>query len=487
MKLSKLYPRHSAIRPSVRKLDKNLFSFQILIKFLILLLGVGGFYLWGLKSPFFKSILNEIENYYYFSIEKVFHMSAGQKVWIFAPALFFDTPRYYLSNFIVFVLSLFKRLFQKQKPHPYAKMENCPLVSLIVPVYNEGKTIEQTLSSILENNYPRFEVIVIDDCSEDGTETVCRRYEKMGRIVYVRKKQREGKPHSLNYGRRFAKGEIIVHVDGDCIFYRDAIFEAVKFFIDPKVGAVAGNLKVMNDRASWMARFQAAEYAMCIGVQRQWLAMTDTLQIASGAFSCFRKKILQNLQGVDSETGEDLDITLKVRKMGYKVAFAPRAICFTEVPETPWLLAKQRILWDRCYIRINLRKHFNIANVKNFRATDLFAVVSDLFFNLFVLLIFPFYLAYIFVYYSQLFVFIAVITYLFYTAFNFIQLAIAVWLSETARRDCVFILYAPLFFLYTLYLRFFRVFAYFLEIFRVDYNKQGYFPQKVWKSMPEHW
>jgi len=480
MKLSKLH-RRPLRAPFLKRFDKpqssKIFLAGLLLSMIILIVA-------GLlaQNPFLRQAFHFLEKYFLFSIQKIQTMTPAQKFWLVAPALLFDTTRYYITNILVFFLQMFG--FGN---FPKKILDPSPFVSVLVPVYNEEKTLSYTLDSLLENNYPHFEVIVVDDCSQDRTESICRQYQQKGKIVYLRKQIREGKPHSLNYARQFAKGEIVVHVDGDCMFYRDALSEAVKYFADPKVGAVAGNLKVMNDRMSFVAALQAIEYAICIGVQRQWLAMTDTLQIASGAFSCFRKKILQDLKGVDAETGEDLDITLKVRKMGYKIAFAPRAICFTEVPESARALARQRILWDRCYIRINLRKHFNIVSLKNFRIGDFLAVVTDLIFNLLILLLFPVYVAYVILYYPFLLPFLFLITFVFYTAINFIQILIAIYFSSNPKRDLIFVLYTPFFFLYSLYLRFFRAFAYVLEIFRVDYNKRGYFPEKVWKSMPEHW
>lgn len=421
------------------------------------------------------------------ALHKFLSLDRWTQFLILGPALLFDSTRYYLTNFFVLLVALTTKILRLHKEHPYEKAENCPLVSVIVPVYNEGKTIRHTLDSLLDNNYPHFEVIVVDDCSSDRTSIVCKKYYEEGKIIYVKKRERAGKPNSLNYGLKLAKGEIVIHVDGDCIFYRDAIFNAVRAFIDPKVGAVAGNLRVMNDKQNLLTELQAVEYGMCINVQRRWLSMTDSLQIASGAFSGFRKELLVDLMGVDTETGEDLDITLKVRKMGYKIAFVPEAICLTEVPDTLGSLAKQRILWDRCYIRINLRKHFNIANPWHFRFGDFLSVLTDIFFNLVILLFFPVYLVCVALYYPHLFGFILLVTYFFYTAMNFFQIMIVIFLSNEMKRDFSFIFFTPLYFFYGTYLKMVRIFAYVLEIFRMKYFKQGAYPSQVWKNMPEHW
>ena len=439
------------------------------------------------KIPFLKDLFTPLLDSIKTSIYKFRQMSRWMQFLVLGPALLFDSTRYYLTNLIAFLVLMGKKIFVSKTPHPYTNPLNCPLVSVIVPVYNERKTIRHTLDSLLENNYPNFELIVIDDCSSDRTSVVCSKYQAEGKITYMRKRARGGKPNSLNYGLKLAKGKIIIHVDGDCIFYRDAILNAVKPFINPKVGAVAGNLRVMNDKENLLTELQSIEYGMCINVQRRWLSMTDTLQIASGAFSCFRKELLEDLMGVDTETGEDLDITLKIRKMGYKVVFVPEAICLTEVPDTLSTLARQRILWDRCYIRISLRKHFNIADLRHFRFGDFLSVITDIIFNLIILLFFPVYIVWISIFYPKLLVFVLTVTYLFYGIVNLFQIVLAILMSQDIKRDVTFIFYAPLYFFYATYLRMVRTFAYILEIFRMHYFKVGAFPQQVWKNMPEHW
>lgn len=487
MKLSKLNHRLLPPPGAFEGISQKIIYFRILLKFIVIFFILAVIFLILFKSSLLKPIWGWALNYFFFCVEKVSQMSGWQKFWLLGPAILFDTTRYYFTNLIVFIVQFFKRLFIQPKPHPYDNPANCPFVSVIIPVYNEEKTIRHTIESILANHYPHYEVLVVDDCSTDQTSSICRKYQKEGKIRYLRKTERGGKPAVLNYGLNFAKGEIVIHFDGDSIFYRDTIYEAVKPFIDPKVGAVAGNLKVLNDRSSLPARLQAAEYGMGISVQRIWLSMTDTLQIASGAFGCFRKKLLLSLKGTDPEVGEDSDITLKIRKMGYKVRFVAKAISFTDVPPTWRALYRQRVLWDRCYIRVNLRKHFNIANFRHFRFGDFLAVVTDLIFNLGLLFIFPIYIWVIGFWYPHLILFILAVTYLYYTFMNFIQMLIVVSLSDDPGHDFIFIFYTPIFFVYSCYLRTIRIHAYLLEIFRSSRYKKGYFPEKIWKGMPEYW
>ncbi|MGB2706076.1 MAG: glycosyltransferase [Candidatus Omnitrophota bacterium] len=399
---------------------------------------------------------------------------------LFAPALLFDTTRYYVTNTIIFFLDFFKKE-ESVGPVPYL-----PMVSAIIPARNEGERLKSTLETILENNYPNFEVIVSDDCSEDGTAQLCKQYVDRGLIKYVRTSMRSGKPAALNYAFKFSKGEIIIYFDGDIALDRDAISEAVKPFKDTRVGVVSGNIKVRNDTESLASRLQAAEYGMSIAVGRRWQALIDRLQIASGAFGCFRREVLVDVKGADPEYGEDLDLTLKARKIGFKIAFAPKAVAMTDVPKTWARLFSQRVRWDRCYIRLNLRKHRDMFDFYAFKWQDFLAGLEDIFFNLILLFVFPIYIAFILIFVPELFFFILMITYLFYAIMNFGQLVIVALLSERPGRDAIFILYAPLFFLYSLFLRAARMLAYFLEFIRSDFMKDGFFPKKIWGNMPEY-
>ncbi len=426
-------------------------------------------------------IFTEFFDYLQACLNDVAERSPVMVFFLFAPALLFDTARYYITNTAVFILSLFEKETSGGEVAPYL-----PKVSVIVPARNEGERLKSTLDTILENSYPNFQVIVSDDCSEDETPRLCKRYVDKGLITYVRMKVRSGKPAALNYAFKFSSGEIIIHLDGDIAVDRDAIAEAVKYFKDPRVGAVSGNIKVRNDRKTLATRLQAAEYGMTIAVGRRWLALVDRLQIASGAFGAFRKEILTDIKGADPEYGEDLDLTLKVRKLGFKVAFAPKAIAMTDVPETWVRLFSQRVRWDRCYIRLNLRKHRDMFDFYAFKWQDFLAGIEDILFNLVLLFAFPVYVVFILVFVPQLFLFILTITYLFYMAMNMGQFIIVALLSERPYRDAIFILYVPLFFLYSLFLRSARILAYFLEFTRSDFMKDGFFPKKIWGNMPEY-
>ncbi|MCE9624674.1 MAG: glycosyltransferase family 2 protein [Deltaproteobacteria bacterium] len=420
-----------------------------------------------------------------FDFENLRRITEWQWLLLLAPALLFDTTRYYLTNFLYSLFSLFQFFLPKKKDRRGTSSDS-PMVSILLPVYNEGPDLREVLDSILGNLYPNFELLVIDDASSDETRGLCLDYQARGKLRYFRKRIRGSKPSSLNYGLFFARGDYVLHLDGDTRLERSAILEMMKAVQDPRVGGVAGNLFARNARQNLTTLLQSAEFAMTINAQRRWLAPMDLLQIASGAFSLFKKKIMVRSRGVDPEYGEDLDITIKARKMGARIAFAPDAIAETALPPTMGGLFRQRLRWDRCYVRLNLRKHGNLINLLRFRLGDFVCMVLDFFFNLVLLLFFPVYLVWVEIKIPGSMPFILVVTYLFYTLVIFTQITISFFLSPKKHREWRWFLTVPVYFLYSLYLRIIRASAYLLEAFRSKRGSSRFFPDYVRSQIPRY-
>ncbi|MFO1518289.1 MAG: glycosyltransferase [bacterium] len=420
-----------------------------------------------------------------FDFSHVYHLTRHEWIVLLLPALLFDTTRYYLTNTVYFFLRLIPR-FRRKEDRGKGKEPFYPTVTVLVPVYNEGTHLQKVLDAVLGNEYPDFEVIVVDDASTDETWKLCRRYQEEGKIRYLRKKIRGSKPSSINYGLLFARGELVMLMDGDTLLDKEAIFQMVQPFRDSKVGGVSGNLAISNAGKNLLTLLQSAEFSMTIGIQRRWLSLTDMLQIASGAFSVFRKSVLHSLRGVDPEYGEDLDITLKTRKMGYDVVFAPKALAYTDMPTTLGGIFRQRLRWDRCYIRINLRKHGNMIRIGRFRFTESLSIVLDFLFNLLLLFLFPLYVTWVAVFIPQMTWFVLIVTYIFYTLANVEQLLISAWLSKYEGPRFRWLLTVPFLFPYFLYLRAIRAFAYLLEIVRSGRFQSQFFPEAVRKQIPRY-
>src|SRR5262249_38123494 len=182
------------------------------------------------------------------------------------------------------------------------------------------------------------------------------------------------------------KAEVIVGLDADAELRPDAIWEAVQPLANPRVGIVSGAVLGRNPFVNLITWFQAYEFIHTVFVGRILTARLRVLGIASGAFSAIRRTALDQGFGWDEGSSADLDLTLRIRKAGFEVAFAPYAECYTDMMPTWWALIKQRLRWDRgTTIRNHARKHIDMAYVwsRNFRLRDYLVLAESFFFSLF--------------------------------------------------------------------------------------------------------
>ena len=221
-----------------------------------------------------------------------------------------------------------------------------PAVSVVVPAYNEGKVIAQTITSLLAQEYPGpLEIVVVDDGSPDGTSAVVREQFGDEPRVVVYDKPNGGKATALNFGIARASGEIVIGLDADTLFEPGTVAHLVAPLVDPRVGAVAGNAKVGN-RINLVTRWQALEYITSQNLDRRAFALLDCITVVPGAVGAWRKSLVLEAGGFSSDTlAEDQDLTLAIGRRGHRVAYAADAIAWTEAPDTLRTLAKQRFRW----------------------------------------------------------------------------------------------------------------------------------------------
>ncbi len=236
-------------------------------------------------------------------------------------------------------------LIEKLRPAPADHPEYKPQVTVMVPAYNEEAAIVQTVSSALACDYPKLEVLVIDDGSKDRTaELVLANFGQDPRVRLIQQPNR-GKPAALNHGLSEATGEVIVSIDGDTIIDPEAIPRLIRHFADPKVAAVAGNVKVMN-RNRWLTRWQALEYITSQNLEKRAFDLLNCIPVVPGAVGAWRTSVLREKHGFSGDTvAEDTDLTLTIRRDGWKILYDEDAIGRTEVPETVEALIKQRFRW----------------------------------------------------------------------------------------------------------------------------------------------
>lgn len=261
--------------------------------------------------------------------------------WIFMAAVILGIGR--LA--IIAPLAIAQRLLRHQRrgePTPFA-----PPVSVIVPAFNEGKVIVRTIRSLLAQTYRGpIEIIVIDDGSVDETSRIVRDAYGEEPIVSLHRKDNGGKASALNLGIGHARHEIVIALDADTLFARDAVAELVQPLADDRVGAVAGNAKVGN-RVNLVTRWQAVEYVTSQNLDRRAFSLLDGITVVPGAVGAWRKSLVLAAGGFQADTlAEDQDLTLRIRRAGASIAYADGAIGYTEAPDTLRTLARQRFRWS---------------------------------------------------------------------------------------------------------------------------------------------
>lgn len=235
-----------------------------------------------------------------------------------------------------------------------------PMITLVVPAYNEGPVIEAAVRSLLKLDYPNYEVIVVDDGSSDDTyeRALAVARESVGVTVRVVTKRNGGKSDALNTGMSCARGDFVLNMDGDTKLSRNALRACIRHFEDPRIGAVAGNVKVLNRENMW-TRVQALEYVEGLAMARKAQSFLRSVNIIPGPLGMFRKSVLQQAGGYDHDTfAEDCDLTLKILMRGWHIAYEPTAIAWVETPSRLLDLLKQRYRWTRGILQA-IRKHKN--------------------------------------------------------------------------------------------------------------------------------
>jgi len=243
-------------------------------------------------------------------------------------------------------LALVHRFTIVRRTPPTLDLGAGPLISVLIPCFNEEKVIESSVRRILASNWSRLEVLVLDDGSVDGTAEVVRTAFSGDPRVTLMAFENGGKARALNRGLARAQGDVVVALDADTLFPSDTLARLARWFVDPKVGAVAGNALVGN-RRNLITRWQALEYVTAQNLERRALAALGAVTVVPGAVGAWRRAALEALGGYPDDTlAEDQDLTIAMQRAGWRVEFDPQARAYTEAPETVGGLLKQRFRWS---------------------------------------------------------------------------------------------------------------------------------------------
>lgn len=254
-------------------------------------------------------------------------------------------------------------VYSKYKEEGLPEPTNYPSISIIIPAYNEEKVISHTIESLLDEKYPRKEIIFVDDGSIDKTLDIAKRYRDKIKILH---KENGGKASALNYAMTYASGEIIVVIDADTIVGRNSLKSLIKGFqAGNNVAAVAGNIRVRN-KINLLTQCQSLEYISGIQIMRRAFDYFGATVMVPGALGAFKKSVLEESGKYDKSTlVEDFDTTIKVLKLGFIVQGSSKSTSYTEVPTTLSDFFKQRKRWYRGNLQVVLR-HSNALTMTRF-------------------------------------------------------------------------------------------------------------------------
>lgn len=224
-----------------------------------------------------------------------------------------------------------------------------PPVSILVPAYDEARVLDRALHSLLRLDYPRYEVLVVDDGSTDGTLEVARRWEGEHGDTTVRvvTKANGGKWTALNLGIEASRHPYLLCMDADSRLEPESLRAAMTHFDDPDVGAVAGNVKIENrDRPlTWL---QALEYVEGLNLPRRAQSFLAAVNIVPGPMGVFRRSAVEDVGRYAGDTfAEDADLSLELISAGWKVLYEEEAVAWTQAPRGMVDLLQQRYRWTR--------------------------------------------------------------------------------------------------------------------------------------------
>jgi hyaluronan synthase len=256
-------------------------------------------------------------------------------------------------------------LVLKYKPIPSVSDDQLPTCTIVVPAYNEGRQVFDTLKSLAGSNYPRekIQLIAVDDGSADDTWKWIKRAKRTLDlpVLTIRQPQNHGKRQALYDGFKKSSGKVLVTVDSDSMVEPDTLRNLVTpFSVDSRIGAVAGNVRVLNQNQGIIPRMVDIVFVFSFDFMRSSQSMYRTVTCTPGALSAYRKAAVmgvlekwrnQTFLGRPANIGEDRAMTNMILRQGYHVVFQQNARVFTEVPVVYSQLCKMYLRWARSNVR----------------------------------------------------------------------------------------------------------------------------------------
>ncbi|KQT26106.1 glycosyl transferase family 2 [Chryseobacterium sp. Leaf405] len=289
-----------------------------------------------------------------------------------------------LIRLIIMLFWVFKEKKTEKKLENFPVLESYPKVSIIVPAYNEEVNIISSLHNLLQQNYPNFDIIMVDDGSKDSTYKKAKAEFTDHPRLKIFSKINGGKATALNFGISQTDAEYVVCIDADTKLEQNAVKYLIARFLnsspEEKIAAVAGNVKVGNT-VNWLTKWQSIEYTTSQNFDRLAYANINAITVIPGAIGAFKKSVIDEIGGYSSDTlAEDCDITVKILRNGYTVANENRAVAVTEAPESVKQFLKQRFRWTYGIMQMFWKQRHTFLNPK-YKGLGLWAMPNILLFQ----------------------------------------------------------------------------------------------------------
>ncbi len=268
-----------------------------------------------------------------------------------------------------FILILMRTvLWLRYRPFAPVAADDAPMLTVIIPAYNEGAMVEASIASVASASYPghRLEIIAVDDGSKDDTwDYIVKAAQRFPELVTpIRLPENRGKRGALAEGFRRARGEIVVTIDSDSVIERQTLLAIAGPFRDPRVGAVAGKVAVHNRGMGLIPRMLHVRYTLSFDFLRSAQSVYRNVLCCPGALAAYRTSVVrqvlpqwerQTFLGSQCTFGEDRALTNDILAAGYDSVFQRSAVVHTVVPETYKKLCKMYLRWNRSYVREECR------------------------------------------------------------------------------------------------------------------------------------
>lgn len=251
---------------------------------------------------------------------------------------------YWIAGSIAFYL------LRERRQNPYDQppaLPQYPLVSVLLPCFNESDQIHETLAALAAIDYPNYEVIAINDGSRDDTLQKLEQIAlTMPRLRVANLVANQGKSTALNVGLQMARGDLLVCIDGDALIDPHALTWFVsRFLSDSKLGGATGNPRIRN-RSTLLGKLQVGEFSSIVGMIKRTQTVFGSLFTVSGVICAFRKHaVIQAGMWNPAAMTDDVDLTLRLQVNGWRVTFEPHALCWILMPEQLRGLWRQRVRW----------------------------------------------------------------------------------------------------------------------------------------------